>query len=241
MNEGKPDELGVKPPAQPAAEEKTTGIGSDKFLIISVVLIVLLLISIFAFSAFNNTRQKTLEELHALNFQGKLKPSEGYVYKGVYSFINISNQWYTLLNSPQGKKVYSMAFRYSPKEVENIPIEGMLDTKLFDNKGEFYVTFNPKGKELAYVVLAVADFDTHMAKVFEKMPIPACDRNETEACKTRPIISCKDTDKIVLYVQESEKVRAYYKGNCIVVEGKGLDLVKGVDRILFNLYNIMDK
>lgn len=241
MTGEKPDEGAVNADIISSHEDKNTGIGSEKYLIIGIVLIVLMLVSILAFSAFNKTRQKTLEELHALNLRGMLKPSEGYVYKGVYSFINLSNQWYTQLKSPQGKKVYSMAFRYSPREVENIPIEGTLDTRLFDNQSSFYVTFNPNGKELSYVVLAVADFDTHMVKVFEKMPIPACDRNETETCKTRPIINCENANKIVLYIKESEKTRAYYKGNCIVVEGKGFDLVKGVDRILFNLYNIMDK
>ena len=50
-----------------------------------------------------------------------------------------------------------------------------------------------------------------------------------------------DDDKLVLYIKESERFRAYYNGNCIVVEGNGFDLVKGVDRILYNLYNIMEQ
>jgi len=45
----------------------------------------------------------------------------------------------------------------------------------------------------------------------------------------------------VLYVKESEKFRVYYNDNCIVVEGNGFDLVKGVDRILYNLYNVMEQ
>ncbi|MBI2658883.1 hypothetical protein HYX05_02145, partial [Candidatus Woesearchaeota archaeon] len=104
-----------------------------------------------------------------------------------------------------------------------------------------YPTFNPTGNELTHVQLAIADFDTHLAKVFEKNPIGSCDRNETEICKTRPIVTCEDKDKLVLYVKESEKFRAYYNSNCIVVEGNGFDLVKGVDRILYNLYNIMEQ
>ena len=87
--------------------------------------------------------------------------------------------------------------------------------------------------------MAIADFDTHMSKVFEKNPIGACDRNETDACKTIPIVTCADKDKVVLYVKESQKFRAYYNENCIVVEGSGLELVKGVDKVLYNLYGIM--
>ena len=214
---------------------------SEKALIISVAVIILLLVSIFAFSILNKPQPKTLEDLHVLNLKGKLKPEQGYVYKGVYSFVTLDNLWYTQLTSPKGAKIYSLALRYSPKDLKGIAIEGTLDTEFFNNQSNFYNTFNPTGKELSYVSLAVADFSTHMAKVFEKDPIAACDRNETEACKTRPIVTCEDAGKLVLYIKESERFRAYYNNNCIVVEGNGFDLVKGVDRVLYNLYNIMEQ
>ena len=57
----------------------------------------------------------------------------------------------------------------------------------------------------------------------------------------RPIVTCEDKGKFVLYVKESERLRVYYDGNCIVVEGKGFDLVKGVDRVLYNLYGMMEQ
>ena len=134
-----------------------------------------------------------------------------------------------------------MNFRYSPTDLKDIVIDGSLDRDFFNSKNEFYPTFNPTGNELTHVQLAIADFDTHLAKVFEKNPIGSCDRNETQICKTRPIVTCEDKDKLVLYVREADKFRAYYNENCIVVEGKGLDLVKGVDRILYNLYNMMEQ
>lgn len=212
---------------------------SDKALIIGIGVVVLLFVAIFAYSIFSKPQPNTLEELHVLNLKGKLKPEQGYVYKGVYSFINFDNLWYTQLTSPKGTKIYSLALRYSPKDLKDIVIEGRLNSEFFNNKSEFYVTFNPTGKEFSYIALAVADFNTHMSKVFEKNPVAACDRNETEPCKSRPVVTCDDKDKLVLYVKESEKFRAYYNGNCIVVEGNGFDLVKGVDRVLYNLYNIM--
>jgi len=219
--------------------QEQTKKSSDKALIISIVVIALLLISIISYSILNKPEPKTLEDLHVLNLKGKLKPEQGYVYKGIYSFINFENLWYTQLKSPKGTKVYSMALRYSPRDLKDIVIEGALNTEFFNNQSEFFVTFNPIGTDFSYVGLAVADFDTHMIKVFEKKPIAACDRNETEVCKTRPIVTCDDTDKLVLYIKESERFRTYYNNNCIVVEGNGFDLVKGVDRVLYNLYNIM--
>ncbi len=212
---------------------------SEKILLISIVVIIFLLASILAFSFFTKQQPKTLEELHVLNLQGKLKPSQGYVYKGVYSFINSDGLWYTEVKSPKGTKIFDLALRYSPRELKDIAIEGVLDNEFFNNQSEFYVAYNPAGKDFSSVGLAVADFDTHMSRVFEKKPIAACDRNETEPCRTRPIVNCSSMDKLVLYVKESETPKVYYNYNCIVVEGTGLDLVKGVDRVLYNLYNIM--
>lgn len=214
---------------------------SEKVLLISVAVIVLLLASIFAYSVLLKPQPKTLEEMHVLNLNGKLKPEQGYTYKGVYSFITLDNLWYTQLKSPKGTKIYNLALRYSPKDLQDIAIEGSLNSDFFNSQSKFYNTFNPAGEELSYVSLAIADFSTHMSKVFEKEPAAACDRNETEPCKTRPIVTCEDKEKLVLYIKESERFRAYYNSNCIVVEGKGFDLVKGVDRVLYNLYNIMEQ
>lgn len=221
-----------------AAEEPKS---SDKPLIFGIAAIMLVLISIITYSIFHKEQPKTLEDLHVLNLKGKLKPEQGYVYKGVYSFVKFDNVWHTQLKSPKGTRVYSMALRYSPKEVENISIEGALNNQFFDNQTEFFVTFNPTGNDFSRVALAVSDFDTHMTKVFEKRPIAACDRNETEICRERPIITCSDAGKLVLYVREADKSRVYYNGNCIVVEGNGFDLVKGVDRVLYNLYGMMEQ
>ena len=214
---------------------------SERILIISIILIFLLFVSIIAFSYFKKSEPKSLEDLHALNLKGKLKPAQGYVYKGIYSFVTLDNIWYTALKSPKDTKIYSLALRYSPRDLKDIIIEGNLNAELFNNQSEFYVTFNPTGKQFSYIGLAVADFSTHMSKVFEKKPIAACDRNLTESCKKIPIITCEDADKLVLYIKESRKFKVYYNNNCIVVEGNELELVKGVDRILYNLYNIMEK
>ena len=225
---------------RPDAQEETSK-SSEKALIIGIVMILLLFASIFAYSFFNKPQPKTLEDLHVLNLQGKLKPSQGYVYKGVYSFVTLDDLWYTQLMSPKGTKIYSLALRYSPRDLKDVVIEGTLDSAFFDSQSEFYVTFNPTGKEFSYVALAVADFNTHMSKVFEKSPVAACDRNETEPCMQRPIVTCSDSDKLVLYIKEASKFRAYYNSNCIVVEGSGFDLVRGADRILYSLYNIMEQ
>ncbi|MBI4143589.1 hypothetical protein HY487_01750, partial [Candidatus Woesearchaeota archaeon] len=76
-------------------EEPEAPKSSEKSLIIAVSFIVLLLAAIFAFSIFYKQQPKTLEDLHVLNLQGKLKPEQGYVYKGAYSFVTLEGLWYT--------------------------------------------------------------------------------------------------------------------------------------------------
>ncbi len=224
----------------PEKQEKTTSKVSDKILIASIVVLVLLFISVFYIARVSKEQPKTIEDMHRLNIQGKLKPEQGYMYKGAYSFVNLDDFWYTRLTSPSGKSLYGMSFRYSPRDLEDISISGYLDIELFNNATDYYYTFNPVGEGFSHVLLAVSDFGQHMVKVFNKMPIAACDRNETDACEDVPIITCDNTDKIVLYVKKADETVVRYDGNCIIVEGKEFGLVRGVDRILLQLYEIME-
>jgi hypothetical protein len=220
-------------------ESKFLSKSSDKILIIGIVFLILLFFAIFFISRLTKEQPKTIEDLHKLNIQGKLKPEQGYLYKNAYSFVNLGGFWYTQLTSTSGRRLYNMALRYGPRDLENIKIYGFLNTTLFNNATSYYVTFNPTGNDFSHVALAISDFNQHMVKVFGKKPVAACDKNETAACEDRPIITCDNTDKVVLYVKEANESLVRYDGNCIIVEGNGFDLVKGVDRILLNFYNIM--
>ncbi len=222
-------------------EVKETPLRSDKLLIIAVILILIGFAGFFGLKYFTKVEPKTIEDLHALNFKGKLKEDQGFLYKGVYSFVKFEDLWYTQLVSPKGTRFYNIQFRYNPKEIESINVKGVLDTAVFNSATDYYVTFNPKGNDFSSVALAVGDFNQQMTKVFFKQPIAACDRNETAACFERPIINCDNTDKLVLYVKESNNSMVAYDKNCITVEGKGLEIVKGIDRILYELYGIMDQ
>ncbi|MBW2976626.1 hypothetical protein KY347_04225 [Candidatus Woesearchaeota archaeon] len=229
--------------AEEANEEKKEDIKlkSDKALIIGAVLIILLFISVFGLRYFAQEKPETIDDLHKLNLKGKLKPEQGYLYDGVYSFVKFDDLWYTQLMSPKGSRFYNIQFRYDPKEVDSIKIEGWLDTTLFNNATDYYVTFDPTGNDFSSVAVAVGDFNQQMTSVFFKNPIAACDRNETTACKDRPIITCDNTNKMVLYVKEANNTRVYYDNNCIVVEGSGMELVKGIDRVLYDFYEIIKR
>ena len=220
-------------------DKKETSLRSDKLLIIAVILILVGFAAFFGLKYFTKEQPQTIDDLHALNFKGKLKEGQGYLYKGTYSFVKFENLWYTQLVSPKGTRLYNIQFRYGPKDVESVNIKGRLNDGVFNNATEYYVTFNPRGNDFSSVAVAVGDFNQQMTRIFFKQPIAACDRNETLACLDRPIITCENTDKLVLYAKESNSSRVAYNNNCIMVEGNGLELVKGVDRVLYDLYGIM--
>jgi len=221
-------------------EPKEVSLKSDRTLILGVILLVILFASIFGIRYFNQETPETIEDLHILNLKGKLKPDQGYVYGGLHSFVRFEDLWYTQLMSPQGTRQYNIQFRYGPNELEDIDIEGKLDSNLFNKVTGYYVTFDPTGQDFSHVALAVSDFNQHMINIFFKQPIAACDRNETFACRDRPIITCDNTDGIVLYVKEANHTRVEYDENCIIVEGNGFDLLKGIDRVLFDFYGVME-
>jgi len=214
---------------------------SDKIFLISIFGLILVIIIFFSFRVIDNKQPITIEDMHILNLKGKLKPDLGYVYNDAYSFINFEDLWYIQLQSPRGTRLYNMALRYGPRDLEDIQIKGRLNTELFNDALDYYVTFDPTGNDFSHVALAVGDFNQHMTNTFFKTPIAACDRNKTSACDIRPIITCENTDKFVLYVKEAIETNVYYDDNCIIVEGEGFELVKGVDRVLLNLYGIMEQ
>jgi len=223
-------------------EVKDVKFKSDKMLIVGVIIIVLLFGVVFGLRYFTQEQPETIDDLHKLNLKGKLKEDQGYLYKG-FSFVKFDDVWYTQFKSPKGTRLYDIQFRYGPKEVEDIKIEGTLNTNLLNNATEYYVTFNPAGNDFSNVALAVGDFNSHMTNVFFKQPSAACDRNATNvtrACLGVPIITCDNTDELVLYVKEANSSRVYFDDNCIVVEGSGFDLIKGVDRILYDFYDIIE-
>ena len=213
---------------------------SDKILMIVLLLILIFIAAFFLMINYNKaySRPKTIDELHNINLEKKLPSEQGYVYNQ-YSFVKVAGLWYTQLQSKSGKTLYDVPFHFAPKELEDIKIVGTLNNSLFNSEDNLYITFDPLGKNLQYTALAVGEFDQSIIKSFGKMPVAACIKNETNACKTRPIITCENTNKPVVYFKDDEKTLVTYKNNCIIIQGKDAELVRATDRMLMQFYGIM--
>ena len=211
---------------------------SDWGLIIAVAAIILIIAIIIGFNFFKKETPKTIDELHSLNLNGKLKEEEGYVYNG-YSFVFANGLWYTQVQNMAGTSLFDIPLHYGPKAVEDVSIEGEFNSTPFNSERGIYITFDPLGQNLNYVALAVGEFDQNIIKAFNKIPVAACDKNETKACGTRPIITCDNTNKPVLYLQQEPEAKVIFEDNCMIVQGQGPEIVRAVDRLLLKLYGIM--
>jgi hypothetical protein len=212
---------------------------SDKVLVFIALGIIIVIAGIFSVRFFLKDKvPKTIDDLHQLNLEGKLDEEQGYVYAG-YSFVKYDDMWHTRMLSPMRTREYNIHFRYGPKEAEDVPLSGQLNLTLFNDAKDYYVTFNPIGEGLQYVALAVNDFNQQMINIFFKTPIPACDRNETDACASVPTINCTNTDKLVFYVITADETRVQVDNNCIIVEGNEFELVRAVDKLLYTFYGIL--
>ncbi|HZX44156.1 MAG TPA: hypothetical protein VFF28_00580 [Candidatus Nanoarchaeia archaeon] len=211
---------------------------SDWILVGSITIIILIGAVIFSVRFFADEEPKTIDDLHKLNLAGKLKDEQGYLYNG-YSFVLANGLWYTQVQTIGGENQFDIPLHFGPDDVKDIPVEGALNTTKFDAERSIYITFDPLGQNLNYVALAVGEFDQSIIKAFNKLPVAACDKNETSACQNRPIVVCNSTEKPILYLQQEETPKVIYDDNCIIVQGTGPGIVKSVDRLLLKLYGIM--
>ena len=229
-----------EPKAEKAAAEENINPKSDKILIVSILLILVLLGAFLSVRFLAKPKIATIDDLNQQNIEGKTNPDEGYLYKGVYSFVKSADLWFFQLKSPSGNNLYNIPLHFGPIELEDIKPNGKL-SKQFENSTDIYITFDPLAPQLQYTALAVGELDQSLINAFGKHPIAACSKNETAACENRQIITCEDADKApVIYFQNNETTAITYQDNCIIVQGDGIEQVRAVDRMLLQWYGVMD-
>ena len=228
---------------EPAKDAKDESLAQPKikdstFIYAAVFIVIMLLVILFVPRLLNQS-QATLEELHEKNIAGKLSADKGYMYNGVYSFVLFDNLWYTQVSTPDKKTIFSIPFHYSPRDVEYINPEGILNYTNLDKYQNIFVTFDPKDENLKYIAVSVGEADLTLIKVFGKGVIASCTNNESDACIGRPIVDCNSTDAPVVYFASENQTKVLYLNNCIIVSGREEELFKATDRMLFNLLGIM--
>lgn len=239
-------------------------------VIVGVVLVVLIMI--LAIPYFFKEIPKTINELHQDVLDGK-DDENNYLYNQ-YSFVRIGSDttgymWYTQILNPSTKIKYDIPLHYGPKELEDIPVNGDINSffqmmYIYNNTlseySEFninetqfpnlaYFSFDPNSKNLDLINLAHHELRTNMLQVLDVRLLPACTTDQDEACKKIAVLTCENKTLPIIVFNDVNDVDAVtstitttsieIKDNCITISGYDKGIVKGVDRLLYKMYGIM--
>ncbi len=160
----------------------------------------------------------------------------GYIYNG-FTFTNVTGLWYTQLQKKETGILYNVPLHFGPRELEKVPLQG--NVMPFLNNSKMYITFDPIGSSFEYVALSASELSINLAQTFNITPIAACTTNETKACSDRPIIRCGKTKDATIYLRQANETKTIVEDNCIIVQGRGKDLVRATDRLLLQLFGVM--
>ena len=210
---------------------------SKKLLWIIVIIIAIFTMAFFTRFLYGSKTGAavTIDELHKKNLDGE-ESETNYLYGG-FSFVYIDNLWYTQIKRDDNT-LLDVPLHYGPLDLENISIKGSVDEKF--QQTQIYITFDPKSDNLQFVALASAELGLNLVKGIEILPIAACSKNETAACEDRPIVTCDDKEKAIIYLMNTEEdAEVVLKGNCVELKGNDWELVKATDRFLLQWYQVM--
>jgi hypothetical protein len=130
----------------------------------------------------------------------------------------------------------NVPLHYGPLELEDVKAEGQLDERF--NSPYYYITFDPYGEDFSYVAVAAGEIGRNLVEGLGVKISSACYQNHT-VCAGKPIITCENTNQSVIFIKESDEPKIVMQGNCLILQGKGEELLKVVDRVILKLYGIM--
>jgi len=224
-------------------EDKQEETNDSKYLIIAIATILGILALIFLgfmlYDKYGDKSVVTIDDLHQKNLEKELGDNKGYVYNG-FSFIKADGLWWTQVKLNSGKSV-KIPLRYGPKEVENITIIGKFDPKAFNLGKELYVSLADPTAVNKYYNLAMTELRVNLLKGLERPTLGACTENASE-CKDWDIINCttaKNKPVIVLDLT-NESTGITLAGSCVTIAGEDANILKGVDRMLYQWYGVMN-
>ena len=197
---------------------------SQKRITIVILAIVCVLIVVFFLSRFG------IEKLRAVQ-------KNEIVYNN-FVFTNSDGVWFT--DWQHNGLLYKISLRFSPLDVDTVPVIGLLNVSVFNNR-TLYIVFDPNSKSnFEYVGLAAGELGLNLARGMGRNPVIACTTNQTteEGCKDKSPINCQNT-KGVIMLDNTGDALVSLNNDCVLLKGDGLELIRAVDRLLYTWYGII--
>ena len=165
------------------------------------------------------------------------EPVETKIEYNYFTFEPVGGLWETKVKN--GDQLLAVTLRFNPYDVENVTIQGELNKSF--NLGDVYITFDPLSTEdqFKYLALAASELTLNLVRGLNKTAVAACTKDETEACKGRPTVTCADTNKSVILIDSNQPTQIQLDDRCVKLSGAEMELLKSVDRLLYQWYGIM--
>jgi hypothetical protein len=232
-------EIEIKENLQETENKDIYGSSSDSrsILILVGVTVAIFLVTISGFKFYNSLTSANIieiDQLHDENLNNQLNENEGYVYNG-FSFVKADGLWWTELNK-FGTRL-KVPLHFAPKDLENISMKGKLNQN-FNDGDSVYIAIDPDVVS-KYYTLSISELSFNLVKGMDRIPVGSCTK-ENEACTDREIINCETANgKPVIELVYTENPGIEFVDTCIKISGMEFDIVRGVNRILYQWYGIM--
>ncbi len=226
------------------AESDLQSIGPGKedgknILIMIGVLVGIFVLTLGGFKLYNQFTAAgvvVLDDLHTQNLEGELDQDQGYVYNG-FSVVKADGLWWTEVEIEN--RLIKIPLHFGPKEVEQVPVLGNLDSGRFNSGNKIYMAIDPNVNYNKYYTLALMELNNNILQGVNKNIEAACTEDHP-VCENRTVINCNTAQGMpVVELSVSENSEVELLDTCIKVSGDGYDLVKAADRLLYRWYGVM--
>ena len=218
----------------------STSTGEGKSVLIMIgVLVGIFVLTLGGFKLYNQFTAAdvvVIDDLHQQNLEGDLDEEQGYMYNG-FSVVNADGLWWTEVEVEN--RLIKIPLHFGPLEVEQIPVVGALGAD-FDQGNKIYVSIDPEVNYNKYYTLALSELNNNILQGINRNIEAACSK-ENVVCENRTVINCETAQGrpvVELAVSTDSKVELF--DSCIKISGDGYDLVKAVDRLLYQWYKLME-
>ncbi|MBD3319347.1 hypothetical protein GF342_05560 [Candidatus Woesearchaeota archaeon] len=176
----------------------------------------------------------------ALLFGGKYISADdptGAVTYGGFEFVKDDTHWRF---SWQREGVeYRIPLRFNPLEAETVPVKGVLDPK-FNKLSPIYIVFDPNDpqSDFSHLSLGAGELSFNLVQALGKQIESAC-ATAHESCGNHSIVQCGDKDKAVVMLKTASPTQITIQDTCITIQGEGMELLRGIDYVLYKWYGII--
>ncbi|HIJ04936.1 MAG TPA: hypothetical protein HA370_02400 [Nanoarchaeota archaeon] len=137
--------------------------------------------------------------------------------------------------------IYTLVLRNDPLSLEDITVEGALNTRIFGDE-EIYVTINPNAGLTSKTTIAALEIDKTIDNDY-LYGVPVHSAMTQENTQGYPVKSCYDgsDNTTIIWLTLGSETKVYTDEYCIIIVGTDEnEIIRAADRMLYQLLGIME-